>query len=183
MAFAANYSARWKIDYKSAGKNHSFTVRLPSDSTGPTVTNRTSLGLGIEFLANYLPNDFAFLDGTFCPAGGDEFLSSLVPVTSLKHSTDGYDWQNDALVNELAGEVKFHWKSTGGSTNFSIFGWMVDAFTAAAGLRHKAPLVAVSTVNSAATKFAEIPVAGSNGILATMRNYITYQRNSYHEGR
>lgn len=182
MPFSANYTGRWKIAYTSFGNPHTFTLRLPPSIGAPTATHAASLQGALDAAMLFLPRNFQVLDGEYSAAGDDFFIPAVYPTTNGNQETEGYDQENVANMWEEAGELKFHWKGPGGNkTNISIFGFNVDAFTAATSLKHRAPTTALAFLTTMRNKLGELPIAGSDGIQATIRNYVTFQYNSYWE--
>lgn len=182
MSHSADYTGRWRIEYVSFKNNHHLTVRLPEAVGAPTSVHSDSFSNALTSLMIYLPQDFKILDATFAPAGSDDFVAAAKPVENSNQDTLGYDHTIESNIWEQAGEIKFHWKAPGPSTtNFSIFGFNVDALAILTSTKHKVPAASAGGVGGAHAQFANIPVCGANGVLATIRSYITYQYNSYWE--
>lgn len=183
MAHSADYTGRWKVTYNSFKKKHSFVIRLPDNVGAPTSTHADSLTNAFSVLTEYLPNDFMFIGGEFAVGGSDDFLESVAPLTNQGNQEDfGYDIEAAGNLWEQAGELKFHWKAPGPSmTNFSVFGFHVDSFSALVGVKHKIAMASNVTMAGVRSQLVSIPVCAANGIAATMRSYVTYQYNSYWE--
>jgi hypothetical protein len=183
MSHSADYTGRWKIIYNSFNQEHSFVIRFPQSVGLPTVTHADTLTNALSTLVDYLPRDFLVLAADFAVAGSDDFLPAVAPVTNtVQQQADGYDITVAGNLWEQAGEIKFHWKAAGPSmTNFSILGFHVDAFSAAVGVKHKVSAALNGATLGARNQLMNLPVCAANGIIATMRTYVTYQYNSYWE--
>jgi hypothetical protein len=159
-------------------------IRRRVDSLPPSITEADALSQGVAAIANFLPTDFQFLDSNWRQQGSDITIPAVDMVTSPSHALSGYDLDAVVNIDSFAGELKVHWKGNDGTRgNVSIFGFQVSFLTQDVEKAYTCARNANAGIFAYSNKFNDISVGTSSGAAGNLRNYVTYQRNSYWEDK
>lgn len=133
--FAPNFTGRYKVRYLSNTLTHTMILRYNASVTNINTGDAAALSSAMAEIAIYLPKDFSFLEGQYCPAGETIFQPSFTPATSANHALNGYDHTLPAFDDAKSGMISLYGKSAnGGSTLITVLGVDVGAIRLGPGV-------------------------------------------------
>jgi len=79
--YSVDFTARYKVHYKSNTLNHAMIFRYGATSGAPSGTIISGVTAFLDAIEQYLPTDFAVLSAEYAPQGVNFFLPATAPAT------------------------------------------------------------------------------------------------------